>query len=427
MRFISRVCQSPHFALALAAGGPLSLKILTALMGLLFNYLAAQYLPADEFGVFSLAQVLLLLLVIVSKLGLENTLVKLIASAKAKKDEESVNSIYCLSLALVILSTLIAVVLVIGLNQFISFFIFQQATLLPLIPLIAAILLPNVIIAMNASMLNASRFPSLSLFFTGLLTLSLSCLLTIIFTPHNAVGLLQLVCIAAYLAAVVSLIGCIFKTKIRWQFDLKPLDRIRASCLPLWTASIVAILIQQFSTLVVARYVTLEQLGVYAVAIKIATLMSFVLISVNAIAAPSFAALFSTNKLNLLKQQVRHINQLLMVVAMAMFSVVYFSANWLMGLFGESFIQGAIYLKILAFGQMINVGTGSVVTLLVMTDNEKLHQRNILFIALLTIVLAFSLIPTFGAIGAALTTAIAMAVQNLVSYYFVRRKGLAKT
>jgi len=228
------------------------------------------------------------------------------------------------------------------------------------------------------------------------------------------------------LAAVVSVIGCIFKTKIRWQFDLQPLEKIRASCLPLWTASIVAMVIQQFSTLVVARYVSLEQLGYYAVAVKIATLMSFVLIAVNAIAAPSFAALFSTNKLHQLKEQVKHINQFLMVAAIIMFSVVYVSANWLMGLFGESFIQGAVYLKILAFGQLINVGTGSVVTLLIMSDNERLHQRNILFIAVLTIVLAFSLIPAFGATGAALTTAIAMAAQNLVSYYFVQRNVLSK-
>jgi O-antigen/teichoic acid export membrane protein len=282
-------------------------------------------------------------------------------------------------------------------------------------------MLPNALTAVNASLLKATHNPTLSLAFTGLVSLFIAAILTVIYHPKSAEELLVLCCYAAYLAAILSFFASRLYAKVGWQFSIQPMTKILSSCLPLWTAAIVAFVIQQFSTVIVARYDTLTELAYYSIALKIAALMSFILIAVNTVIAPKFAALFSMGKFNELKVLVGHVNQLLFIIAIGLFAFIYFSAAWLMSIFGQDFIQGAVYLKILALGQMINVGTGSVVTLLIMSDNEKLHQRNIIIIAIFTVLLAFLLIPRFGALGAAITTASAMAVQNLLSFYYVRR------
>jgi O-antigen/teichoic acid export membrane protein len=96
--------------------------------------------------------------------------------------------------------------------------------------------------------------------------------------------------------------------------------------------------------------------------------------------------------------------------------------HWLMWLFGDEFVAGAPLLRILAIGQFINVATGSVGYLLMMTGHEKDMRNSLLVVAPCSILLSLWLIPLYGATGAAVATALAIAGQNLLAVFWVRRR-----
>jgi O-antigen/teichoic acid export membrane protein len=73
-------------------------------------------------------------------------------------------------------------------------------------------------------------------------------------------------------------------------------------------------------------------------------------------------------------------------------------------------------------GQFINVITGSTGYLLTMSGHEK-DMRNITIInGIMAIVLALILNPIFGAMGSAVSTAIAVASTNLMAVGMVKKR-----
>jgi O-antigen/teichoic acid export membrane protein len=91
-------------------------------------------------------------------------------------------------------------------------------------------------------------------------------------------------------------------------------------------------------------------------------------------------------------------------------------------IFGPQFRDGAWTLRILAFGQFVNVATGSVGVLLVMTGHEKLMRNIVAASAVLNLLGALVLVPRYGAIGAATSTACSLAFMKIVSWLMVRKK-----
>lgn len=96
--------------------------------------------------------------------------------------------------------------------------------------------------------------------------------------------------------------------------------------------------------------------------------------------------------------------------------------SWVMGLFGPEFTTGGTVLLVLALGQFINVATGSVGFVLIMTGNERLARNNTVIAATVSLVLNVLLIPRLGALGAAIATAASIASLNLSAAYLVKRQ-----
>jgi len=90
--------------------------------------------------------------------------------------------------------------------------------------------------------------------------------------------------------------------------------------------------------------------------------------------------------------------------------------------FGEEYVQAAHLLQILIIGQFINVITGSVGYLLNMTGHEKDMRNVVFFSGPLALILGFVLTPLYGATGAAVATAIALASQNLLAVFMVKKR-----
>ena len=114
--------------------------------------------------------------------------------------------------------------------------------------------------------------------------------------------------------------------------------------------------------------------------------------------------------------------RLLVVSAVPIVGAMLIFPGFLMGLFGADFAQGAQLLQILALGQFVNVITGSVGYLLMMTGHERDLRTSTLISGGLVVILTIILTQYFGVLGCAIATAISIAFQNLLAAYFVKKR-----
>ena len=111
----------------------------------------------------------------------------------------------------------------------------------------------------------------------------------------------------------------------------------------------------------------------------------------------------------------RNTASLMIVLATPIMLVFILVPSWVLEVFGPDFRAGGIVLAILATGQFVNVATGSVGYLLMMTGHEKLMRNNIIACTILNVALSAILIPRHGVVGAALATTVSLTTMNLVS------------
>ncbi len=99
----------------------------------------------------------------------------------------------------------------------------------------------------------------------------------------------------------------------------------------------------------------------------------------------------------------------------------------LLALFGTDYVAGYGALAVLGVGLLARASVGHAGDLLIVLG----HQRDGLFIAILSlgmnVVLAVVLVPIFGILGAAISTACSQVVCAATLAYFVRRRAKLET
>lgn len=191
---------------------------------------------------------------------------------------------------------------------------------------------------------------------------------------------------------------------------------------PFLGVALLALALPWISTLALAFRGDEAEVGVFAIAYRTATLTTFVLLAVNAAAGPRFAAQVTRGDRVGLARTARRT-----AVAAASFALPLILCAWIfpgriMALFGAEFAQSGRVLAILATGQLVNMLTGSVGALLLMSGHERSLRANLLVAALVSVGLHAWLVPARGVEGAAIASALSLALLNILSLISVRRR-----
>lgn len=168
-----------------------------------------------------------------------------------------------------------------------------------------------------------------------------------------------------------------------------------------------------------------RELGLYRGAQQMGTLIKFILIVINAVFPPRFASLHHEGKFHALQKLARQSSLIGIVIALPFLLMCLIFPEWILGLLGKEFPEAAPLLRIIATAQMINVASGSVGFLLNMTGHERLTRNIAVTNSILGIGLYLLLIPTLGALGAAISLSLVLVLQNLVALVYVwKRLGI---
>jgi O-antigen/teichoic acid export membrane protein len=200
--------------------------------------------------------------------------------------------------------------------------------------------------------------------------------------------------------------------------QLKP-KRILDVSLPMLMTASFYLIMGHTDKIMIGIYRTTAEVGIYDVALKLATITSFTLAAINAIVAPKFAELHYQSKMEELKHVVRFSSKLIFWTSAPILIAYLIFPDFFMSIFGKGFIAGKRALILLAIGQFINAISGSVGFFLNMTGRQAI-LRNIIFVAaIINIVLNIALVPPLGITGAAIATTVSMGFWNLVALGYV--------
>jgi O-antigen/teichoic acid export membrane protein len=165
-----------------------------------------------------------------------------------------------------------------------------------------------------------------------------------------------------------------------------------------------------------------EFAGIYNIANRGAEFITFVLISVNTVLAPTIARLYTRGQLEELQRVVTSTARVVLFCSIPIAVALIFFGKFFLLLYGQEFLRGNTALTILSAAQLFNAGMGSVGFLLIMTGHEKDAATGVGISAILNIFLNAVLIPLWGIEGAAIATASSIIVWNILLAIWVYKR-----
>ena len=398
-------------------------KVLGALFAFLLTMSVSRTTDASVAGQFFFLFNLVSLTAIISQMGFDVTLVRYNAIAFNNADTQQQSDNYRTALSRSLTFCCLA-----GVVLFAGFYLFPDQVNQTNSPLIAITLslfcVPFLVLAQtNSRVLQASKKVVSSLF---ALQLGVSVLMVIFIFAVDTLGKQSINYLMAALLLATGIVAT--SSTINWRRSgqytkpsATPNLNLVASAKQVWIGSIFNNILQWGSLVIAGFFISAAEMGLLGAAQRTSLLIGFVLITINFIVAPMFASLYKEGEMTKLRNLSRMACRLNIAAALIPVLICMLFPTFVMALFGEEFVSAAPLLVALSLGQLINVATGSVGYLLLMSGHERTMKYITICSGTISILLLIMLCQSHGVIGAAWAMATGMAIQNLAALYFVKR------
>ena len=216
-----------------------------------------------------------------------------------------------------------------------------------------------------------------------------------------------------------------FRKKLHPDDRVQPMSgrEILSISLPMLMAATMAFVIGQTGIIMLGMFRSETEVGYYAIAVKLATMTSFILSAVNSMVGPKFSELFHSNKFEELFYVAKKSAKLIFwTTTPILLGFVFLGKPVLKIAFGQEFIVAYPALLLLVLGQFVNSISGATGLFMNMTGHQHVF-RNIVFIAAgINIGINLLLIPKYGIYGAATAAMASMMTWNLATLYYIKMK-----
>ncbi|EPI4777354.1 oligosaccharide flippase family protein [Vibrio sp. 665] len=398
-------------------------RVLSALFAFLLTLIVSKTSDASTAGQFFFLFNLVSLLAIVSQLGFDVSLVRYNAIAFNNKEKLEQSQNYKTALYRSMAFCLLAIgVLLAGFNLFPEQLNQTQSPMYAIT--LCLLCIPFLVLAQtNSRVLQACRKVVSSLF---ALQLGVSMLMVIFVFALDYIGqqninnLMTALLLASIGVAVISSANWLGSDQYQTSAFV-PNKKMAASAKQVWVGSIFTNVLQWGSLVIAGFFISTAEIGLLAAAQRTSLLIGFVLITINFVVAPMFASLYKERQMRKLQNLSRLACRANVGLAIVPVIICTLFPEFVMQFFGEEFLAAAPLLVVLSLGQLVNVATGSVGFLLLMSGHERTMKYITISSGTVSICLLVTLCQMFGVIGAAWAMAIGMAIQNLAALYFVKR------
>ena len=392
----------------------------------LFSIMLARLLGAAGTGVYFLSLTIISIGATIARLGLDNAVLRFAAVAHAQGDRPTLAALYRQGIGLIFVAGVAVTLFVWFISPHLPLGGERSAELQAILHVMLLAIIPTALILLQGEFFKATGAPgTATLVQVAVLPMFLVMGTAVLYWRGNATlhNIAFLYVVAATVSVLLAGAAWSHRNPGLWQkqghFDTRLL--LRTSLPLLWVASM-GLIMGWTDILVLGLWTDAATIGVYGVATRIAALTAFILIAVNSVTAPRFAALYAQGDHKSLQRLAQRSAGWMLLAASPIILFLLLFPGWVLQLFGADFVWGAPLLRILALGQVLNVSTGSVGYLLMMTGHERLMRNTIMLSALLNLLGNLVLVPAYGGMGAAVSTAFSLAFMNLLSFVLVNKK-----
>ncbi len=398
------------------------LKVVGLLSMFAISIVLARVLGAKGVGDFYLAQSIVNIAIVIAMLGLGNSLIKRSAHSYFQEDWEQLQSLKKNAIRVVALSTGFVTLLILFFSTALAEGAFNNPELGTLLKWWCLTMLPLNIITVFVSLYKGMQKTAVA---TSLENVGIPVIVLFLILLNAAsltlIGVVKFYVFASFMVLLLAL--------MHWNKLSPGSHRASQPCiskrelvhssLPLYGVSLTNLIISVTDTIMLGFWETSEVIGQYGVALRIASISSIILIVTNTVVASKFAIFHKKGDLEGLSRMAQGTTAILASIAFLFLALLVFFNDLALGLFGGDFLAADSILLVLAIGQFFVLSTGPVAVLLMMTGHEKFHQYTTIASAALNIILNVVLIPSYGGVGAAIATAVSLALKNIVAISYV--------
>ncbi len=394
-------------------------------LGLFLGYINVVVLfpkvfSPDEFGLTRLILAFSNVLSIASNLGFKNVTVRYLPYFKDKKRQHS--GFLLLVFLVPLFGFFILGGILLGFSPTIKETFYSDSTLFIqkfyfLFPIALFLLLFQALFAYSKALF-ASTFPV----FLKEIVLRLFIMAAIILTYYQLINFDQFIIIfsLAYAIPFLGLVGYLsFKGEIfynltfpgvSWRYFLNMMEYGFFTLANQATA----VLNRRVDVIMIGALLSSASVAIYTIAFYLANVITIPQKGLAHIGGPFIADAFANNNLERINEVYKRSSLNQFLFGSLIFIIIWINIEEILSFVGEEYLEGVYVVFFIGLSRLLSVGMGTNQQILV---HSKYFRYNFLFISsLLVLVVIFNLIfiPIYGVVGAALGTAIAIVINNLM-------------
>ena len=397
-------------------------SIIGMLLGFVNRVIIVRYITQTEYGIYSLALVIISIFVTISTLGLSEGSTRYIAYHRGKNEEGKVRGVISSSIKVAIIASISFAVISFLVSDFISISIFHAPELLTPLKLFSIAIPFTVLITVFISIFRGFGRAEPNVYFQNILR---NVLFILFLVAVILFGLSFLSVICAYILSIA--ITCIafaiyavkkspLPIKMEKNISIDPVTKeLLFFSVPLLAVSMLLMVMSWTDTLMLGYFKTPDVVGIYNAALPLAHLLSTVIASVGFLYIPIISQLYGKNQMEELGGSYAISTKWCFMGTLPLFFILFLFPGVVLNLlFGSRYIGAAIVLQVLSLGFIFNSYFGLNYHTLITTGKSNFLMQCFLFSGAMNIALNAFLIPTLGAVGAAIASASSFAVVEVV-------------
>ncbi|HIP27193.1 MAG TPA: flippase [Flavobacteriaceae bacterium] len=401
-------------------------KIFGAISLFLIYLLIPRYYGIEVFGVFNLIFGILIIGTVFSRMGLDTYILRIISSLD--EDAETTSSFLKEVFKILFFSSIFVGLFIVLISEILNTYIFKSIDATNYLLVLALLILPYTFFNILPEVFRGfddikiySFFRNFLQNFLILLFLATSILMSWNYSP------IYILYVALFVISVVVILVAVFflrKRNIQLRQAGKYNKKILIHSYPMFLATSIMFLMSYVDSFMIGYYLDEYQVGIYSACINLSMLITFIPMAIGGFISPKVSKYYSSGEKQKVKDIFKNSLIIIVVVTIPIFMIIYFYAEFFLGLFGKAFIVATTTLLITNIAFLSEALCGPVGFILNMTDNQHIFMKILIIALLINIIFNSLLIPIYGINGAAVAMLLSMLFWTISSFVVLKRKEI---
>ncbi|WP_294959098.1 MATE family efflux transporter [uncultured Flavobacterium sp.] len=230
-----------------------------------------------------------------------------------------------------------------------------------------------------------------------------------------------------FLALISSILTVIYFNKTeRAEEELFTSKEIFTKSYPIAISGMAMFLLMSFDIMFLKKFQNDETVAFYSVGVKIMTIVSVIILTINITVSAKIAEYFSNQNKIELKKTLQNSARLIFCISFPVITLICVFSEYVLSLFGHQYIIAQQSFLILIIGQGICSLFGSAPVYLNMTGRQHIFQIILIGAVIINFILNRFLIPIYGMAGAAAAFFCSSFFWNFISAIVIYKKDKIK-